>query len=114
MASLADLGGVYGTQDPTGFKLADIGLAGGLSSAQADLSKGRILRNFGQFSLPDLASSQAARGAFHSSGTRDKAGRLGLGVQDSLDDVTLGQNQYQANLAANALLAQTGISLGGA
>lgn len=113
MASLSDLSAIYAPSAPPGFTLADIELAGTQAQNEADISSERILRNFGQFQLPDLLSSQAARGAFQSSATDNKALALTTGAADQLTDIQFGLGQTQANLASNALLAQTGITLGG-
>lgn len=111
MPSLADLGGVFGTQDPAGFSLAQIALQSGLNEAQTAFQSGLVKRNLSQFDIPDLMNSQAARGALRTSATADKANRLAVGAQDALSSIQLSSNQAQAGLASNALLAQTGIQL---
>lgn len=113
MASLADLVSVYAPSTPAGFSLADIDIAGTQAQNTADIARSRLTRNFGTFDLPDLISSQAARGAFHSSATQNKVRRLATGTADQLSNVELGLADQRAILAANALLAQTGIRLGG-
>jgi hypothetical protein len=114
VASLSDLAAFYAPPArESGFKMADIELATNLINNQAGVSNERILRNFGQFDLPDMLGSQASRGAFHSSATEDKRRRLQVGAGDQLADVELGLAEAKANLATNGLLAQTGISLGG-
>lgn len=106
--------GVYNAgAQPAGFSLANIDLAGQQGEDQAAIGRERVLRNYSQFDLPDLLGAQAARGAFSSSATDNKRTRLGTAAGDSLTDISLGLASQQANLAANALLAQTGIRLGG-
>lgn len=113
MASLSDLASVYAPEGPeTGFRLADIEQASNSLTNNAAIGRERTLRNFNQFDLPDLLSSQAARGAFNSSATDHKRSRLATGAADTLTDIDLGLASARANLATNALLAQTGIQLG--
>lgn len=147
MATLSDLAAVYAPPPPAGFTLASIGIAGqqaangaavgrertqrnfGFASADAGQAKQRTIRNFNQFDLPDLMSSQAARGAFHSSATTNKTNRLRTGMNDSLADIGTGLERQRvgagdqladiemglantnAQLAAQGLFAQTGIRL---
>lgn len=113
MASLSDLASVTAPAAPAGFRLADLALMGALGQSSANVGRERVLRNFNKFDLPDLLSGQAARGALHSSATRDKYQRLATGAGDNLADIQMGLAAQQAGLASNALLAQTGISLGG-
>lgn len=113
MASLADLLSSFAPKQPVAPVLANIRLQGQHAKTNAGIARQRLLRNFNQFDLPDLLSSQAARGAFASSATENKRTKLATGVGDELSDVALGLAQTQAQLAANALLAKSGISLGG-
>ena len=108
MASLSDLSSVYNTQAPAGFNLANLAVAGSLTKAQGDLARTRLLRNFGQFDLPGLLSSQAARGAFGSSATRRKVQQIATGAADTLGDIAFGSGSSQAQNGANALLTGTG------
>ena len=112
MASLADLQSVYAPAPPTGFTLADIEVQGQLAAGQAGIGRERVLRNFNKYDLPDLLSSQAARGAYNTSATEDKRERLATGAGDQLTDIEYALAQRQAELAANGLLAKTGIRLG--
>ena len=111
MPSLADLGSVFGTTDPAGFSLAQTAIQSGLTGAQAGFESGIVKRNLNQFDLPDLINSQAARGALRTSATANKANRLAVGAQDALSRIQLSSNPAQAQLATNALLAQTGIQI---
>jgi hypothetical protein len=111
MASLADLSSVFGTAPPAGFSLAGTAIQGGMTEAQTGFEREKILRDFNEFNLPSLINSQAARGAFRTSATQDKAKRLATGTQDSLTSLQLASNPAQAQLATNALLAQTGIRI---
>jgi hypothetical protein len=114
MASLSDLQGVYQPDSQeTGFRLADIERAGQQAATGAEIGRERLLRNFSKFDLPNLLSAQGARGAFRSSATGNKREQLATGVQDQLGDIELGLANTQADLAANALVAQAGIQLGG-
>lgn len=114
MASLADLADVYApVGQEAGFTLADIELDTQFSKDNAKIASDRLLRNFSKFDLPTLLSSQAARGAFHSTATENKRTMLETGLTDQLSDVQFNLAREQAKLAANALLAQTGIRLGG-
>lgn len=113
MASLADLADVYGpTGQEAGFTLADIELQSQHGKDTARIATDRLLRNYNRFDLPSLLSSQAARGAFASSATDNKKALLQTGVGDQVSDIQLGLAYQQSRLAANALLAQTGIQLG--
>jgi hypothetical protein len=112
MASLTDLLNLYEPETPAGFNLANIALERAQSQAGYDMGRGQLMRNFTQFDLPDLISSQAGRGAFNTSATRNKANRMATGVTDSLAQLGLGYAPGQATLATNALLAQTGLQLG--
>lgn len=113
MASLADLTGTFAPQGPeAGFTLADLAVQGGVASAQAGLQKQRILRNFQQFDLPDLINAQAARGAFASGATGQKAARLVTGTSDRLADIDLALAPTLASIAANQQLAGSGFLLG--
>lgn len=112
MASLADLGQIWNQQEPAGFSLADAAISGEYSAIDADTSRSRLLRDFGQFDLPDLLGAQGARGAYNTSATKDKVGRLSTQATDQLTDISVGGSRAQAQLAANALLAQTGVQLG--
>ena len=101
----------------------------GFAQTDAGTARDRVQRNFSKFDLPDLISGQAARGALHSSATARKRDRLQTGMNDSLADIGLGLErqrigagdqladietglaQTNARLAAQGLLAQTGIQL---
>lgn len=112
MATLADFQALYQpSAPPAGFSLAGLSLDAGLASAQSGVNQGRILRNFGEFDLPDLVSSQAARGAFYSGATSNKTNRLATRASDALADQQLDLGPILARLAANSVLAQTGIQL---
>lgn len=113
MPSLADLGAVLTPSEPTGFRLGQLELAGGIAQGEAEMQRGRILQDFTEFQLPQLMSSQAARGAGASSATWDKRRQLATGASRGLEDVEAGLARTQAGLAGNSLLAQTGISLSG-
>jgi len=108
MASLSDLASVYNTQAPAGFNLANLAVSGSLTKAQADLARTRVLRNFKDFDLPNLISSQAARGAFGSSATKRKVKMSATGAADTLGDIAFGSGGAQATNGANALLTGTG------
>lgn len=112
MASLADLMNVTAPAEPAGFKLADIELAGTFGAQDAAIGRERVLRNFNQFDLPDLLGSQAARGAYYTTATDNKRARLATSAGDQLSNIQMALARQQAGLASNALLAQTGISLG--
>lgn len=109
---MADLQTVFGTPPPAGFTLAETDVQSTLSNSQANIGRERVLRNFGKFNLPDLLSSQASRGAFHSSATRNKHDKLTTAAGDQLSDIEFGLANTQAQLASNALLAQTGFRMG--
>lgn len=111
MATLADLSSVYTPSNPTGFGLAGIELQATANNVNALGAQHRAIRNFSKFHLPELLSGQAARGAFASGATQRKAQRLAVGTQDSLAEIAAGLGPAQAQLATNALLAQTGIQL---
>lgn len=108
MASLSDLASVYNQAAPAGFNLANLAVSGSLTKAQGDLARTRLLRNFSKFDLPGLLSSQAARGAFGSSATKNKVSRLATGAADTLGDIAFGTGSSQAQSGANALLTGTG------
>lgn len=113
MASLADLSAIYAPAGPeTGFTLAGIEQQNNALGNSAAVGRERTLRNFNQFDLPDLLSSQAARGSYFSSATQGKRNRLATGAADQLGDIELGLANARAGLATNSLLAQTGINLG--
>lgn len=114
MATLVDLHRVYSPQNatPAGFRLADLAVQGNLAEGQAGIGRERVLRDFNKFNLPGLLGTQAARGAFHSSATDRKREQLAHGAGDQLTDIQFALGQRQAELAANALLAKTGIALG--
>lgn len=92
--------------------LADIERQQQEATANAGIQTERLLRNFNRFDLPNLLSSQAAKGAYGSSATANKREALTMGVGDQVTDVEMGLAQTQAKLAAQALLAQSGIQLG--
>lgn len=112
MASLSDLMAVFGSAPPAGFSLAETDIASTNNESMANIGRERVLRDFNKFQLPDLLGSQAARGAFHSSATRNKQDRLTTAVGDELGNIQLGLANANAQLASNALLAQTGFRLG--
>lgn len=113
MASLVDLQRIFNpSTTPAGFRLADLNIQGNLAQGQAGINRERVLRDFNQFNLPGLLGAQAARGAFHSSATDRKREQLAHGAGDQLVDIQFALGQRQADLAANALLAKTGITLG--
>lgn len=113
MASLAELSQVYAPSGrEAGFSLADIELQSQYGKNTAAISSERLLRNYNQFDLPALLGQQAARGAFRSSATTNKRTQMAAGVGDQLSDIQFALANQQARLASNALLAQTGISLG--
>lgn len=109
---MADLQTVFGTPPPAGFSLAETDLQSTLATSQANVGRERVLRNFSKFNLPDLLSSQASRGAFRSSATNHKRDQLTAGAGDTLGDIQFGLANTNAQLASNALLAQTGFRLG--
>lgn len=111
MASLSDLSGVFNQQAPTGFSLAQLGIQGGLMASEAGVQSDRAERDFGQRYLPDLLSNQAARGAYQTGATRVKATRAFENFGDLASDLAARGAQGQSQLATNALLAQTGISI---
>lgn len=111
MASLADLGSVFNQAAPTGFTLAGLGLQGDLSAQEAQVGQQRSVRNFGERALPGLINSQAARGAYDTSATVNKATQLTEDFGDTLSDLAARGANAQAGLAVNSLLAQTGIRL---
>lgn len=112
MASLSDLTDLYAPEAPAGFNLANIALQRSSGQAAYDMARNRVMRDFGQFDLPDILSAQAARGALASGATRRKVNRAATGVSDTLANLGIGYAPNQSRLATNALLAQTGISLG--
>lgn len=111
MASLADLAYVFDQQSPAGFTLAQLGLAGDFGMEQAQVASDRIGRNFAERAMPRLVSHQAARGAYNTSATTRKAGELVQDTGDTLSDLASRGAQAQAQLSANALLAQTGVRI---
>lgn len=114
MASLLDLVSVYAPSGPeAGFVLADIERRKQVARDTAAIGSERITRDFTKFDLPELQGGQAARGAFNSSATLRKTSRLSNQAGDRLSDIAYGLANTEAELAANALLAQTGIRLGG-
>lgn len=114
MPSLSDLAGVYAPSGPeSGFLLAGIEQQRNEAVSGAGVSRERILRNYNRFDLPSMLSSQAARGAFNSSATENKQLRLATGAGDSLADVAMGLANTESRLASDALLAKTGVRVGG-
>lgn len=111
MASLADLAYVFDQQNPSGFTLGQIGLQSDFTADQAQVAHDRIGRNYAERILPSLVSGQAARGAYNTSATTRKAKQVTEDTGDTLSDLAARTGQAQAALAANALLAQTGISI---
>lgn len=114
MASLLDLVEVYAPKGPeTGFVLADIERRQEVNKTTSGINRDRALRDYEKWDLPNLLGSQAARGAYNSSATINKRERAATGVSDKLFDITYNQANTEAELASNALLAQTGVRLGG-
>lgn len=64
-----------GTGTPGGFQMASNALSRAELTGEMGLQQERLQGDFERRTLPDLASNQAARGAFFSGATRRKAGR---------------------------------------
>lgn len=111
MASLADLSSVFNQASPTGFTLAQLGLQGDFGAQDTQVQSDRLGRNFADRIMPRLISGQAARGAWNTSATVRKAGEATQDTGDTLTDLASSGARHQAQLSANALLAQTGIRL---
>lgn len=111
MASLADLAYVFDQQAPAGFTLANIGMQSDFAAEDTKIRTERLGRNFSERLMPSLVGNQGARGAWNTSATKRKVNHLAQDVGDNLTDITAQGARVQANLAANALLAQTGVSI---
>jgi hypothetical protein len=113
VASLSDLTSIYAPSGPeAGFVLGDIERRRTQAETGADIGKERILQNY-QYELPDLLGSQAAKGSYFSSATNRKRARLGQNAANQTADIDVGLANLKADLAAQALLAQTGVRLNG-
>lgn len=106
MASLLDLYNSGGTNAP--WALADIGLRETQLNTEAGEQIRRIGRNFSEYDLPDLVNSQAARGAFHSSATRNKTQRLQTARDESVGDIGRNLGFSLSDLANKRVAATTG------
>lgn len=62
-------------QTPAGFTMAGNALQRGQVTGNLGLAQQRLTDDFNRYTLRDLASSQAARGAFRTSATADKGQR---------------------------------------
>lgn len=114
MPSLVDLAAVYAPPGPeAGFVLADIARQDQEASSGAAFNRERLLRDHRQFNLPGLRGQQASRGAYLSSATQRKESQMATGVGDQLSLVEMGLASTKGRLATDALLAKTGIRLGG-
>lgn len=76
----------------------------------AELGEGmrRLQRNFSEYDLPDLVNSQAARGAFFSSATQNKAKRLQTGMVEGGADMTRRAGISLGDLAQRKVGVTTG------
>lgn len=107
MASLTDLFS-SGDGTPVGFSMASFGNQASDIAEDSGIQQQRLLRNFGQFDLPDLVSRYASRGTFHSGGAGKAADKLRLGVSDQFGDIERRKSRALADLSTNSLLALTG------
>jgi hypothetical protein len=96
---------------PLGFTLANLNQQQTDVTTDAGLQQSRMIRNFSQYNLPDLVNNQAAKGAFASSATHDKADRLRQFANDDYGDSVLRTGRTVAGLATNGILAAGGIQL---
>lgn len=114
MASMSDLANSYAQDGPeAGFALADIRLAKQRAQAEYNTGTERNARNYRQFDLPSLYSGQAAMGAFNSSATNFKRTQLGQAAADTQTDLQYKKDSTLAQLASDAVMAQSGIRIGG-
>lgn len=91
--SLPSVGGT-----PAGFQQAQNALQRSRLSGDYPEQLRRLEHDFTQFDLPDLASGQAARGAFHSGATQRKGQRLGEAFARGTGDITRGATYGLAGL----------------
>lgn len=110
MASLSDIWSPP-EQPPLGFTLANLNTQQNQALEDTGIQQSRIIRNFSQFDLPDLVSSQAARGAFATSATHRKADRARQFATDGLGDSQRILSRVLTNLAQQGVLAAGGIQL---
>lgn len=96
------------TGQPMSWGMADIGLRETTAGAAAGTQSARLQRDFTQYDLPDLVNNQAARGAFQSSATQRKAGRLQTAHDEGQDDITRGLGFTLADLANRKVGITTG------
>jgi hypothetical protein len=75
---------------PAGFKMANNALDRSQITAQMGIEPQRLEDDLLRYTLPELASSQAARGAFFSSATARKGEKAALGAQRGAEDLRRG------------------------
>lgn len=100
-----------GDSAPSGFRLASLGTQASDLTEDAGIAQHRLLRNFGQFDLPDLTSRYASRGTFHSGMAGKAADKLRLGVSDQFGDLERRKSRGLSDIMTNSLLALTGYSV---
>lgn len=111
MASLSDLANVFNQAPPSQFQLASTGVQSGLTARQAQRTRDRSVEDFGERFLPDMLDQQAARGAYATSATRNRASRASQDLSRGLTDLAAQGASGMSQAAVNSLLASTGIRI---
>lgn len=110
MASLLDY-----YQAPTGtaapFQQAETGLAKSQAETAAGTQTSRLMRNFSERSLPQLASEEAASGRFYSTGAQQRAGFATQDVGEAVGDIQSRLASTLADLTRNGVNAQLGVRI---
>lgn len=110
MASLASLYQPAPSQ-PIGLAESGTAVNAGYAAEDAGLKQSLLKRQFEGRTLPDIASSQAARGAYHSGATRQMMDRSREDYVSDQSDTTRLLQRTMADLSRRRILAAIGVQV---
>ncbi len=110
MASLADLYSPA-SSSPNGLAESGTTVAAGYAAEDAGLKQSLLKRQFEGRTLPDIANSQAAKGAWHSSATQNAMDRSREDYVTDQSDTTRMLQRTMADLSRRRILASIGVQV---
>jgi hypothetical protein len=112
MASFSDLYNTYGP-DPVSWQQYPLQLQGEDLRTEVGLQAFRARRDFEQYQLPDLMSSYAAKGAYHTGARKRAASTLGERYTESVGDMARRAGISLQDLATQQVGTNIGANFGG-
>ena len=94
-----------GNQQALGFTLEDLNQQRSDILTDEGIGQSRLTRDFTQYNLPDLINAQAARGAYYTGATVDKADRLRQVTTDQSGDMKRARDRLLAQILKQERMA---------